>query len=433
MKGDDLKRSERIYRWLLRLYPRDFRDEYGEEMSLLFRARTSEGFFRLWLQVLGDFIFHAPKEHWSTLKQDLRFAVRMLLRAPVFAATVIATLALGIGANSIIFSAVDAVLLRDAPVSDPDSLVDVYTSSGNNLYSRSSYPDYFDLRDSGTFASLAAYTEVSITMDANGRPEPLAGQLVSGNYFEVLGVRITFGRGFAPEDDRAAAPVHVAVISHGLWQRVFNSDQSLIGRTIRLNSNLYTLIGVAPPGFVGLPLEIATDVWVPTALQPEVDPASAVLRRSRGHSAMFDLRRSRGLRLVGRLPSGASIDQVAARAEVISSRLQTAYPETNRNRRFSLTPLGEGRGFRVATRPILRQLAGAVLMVLLVACVNVANLLLARGLSREKEVAVRLALGASRARLVRQWLTESVLLGILRLDRGTARHSHRARRCFTPS
>jgi len=144
-----VKTSERIYRWLLRLYPRDFRDEYGQEMSLLFRARTSEGFVRLWLQVLGDLVFHAPKEHWNTMKQDLRYAVRTLLRAPAFAATVIATLALGIGANSVIFSAVDAVLLRDAPVSDPDSLVDVYTSSGNNLYSRSSYPDYFDLRDSG--------------------------------------------------------------------------------------------------------------------------------------------------------------------------------------------------------------------------------------------------------------------------------------------
>jgi putative ABC transport system permease protein len=349
----------------------------------------------------------------SDLGRDFRYALRALLRAPTFAGTVIATLALGIGANSVIFSAIDAVLLRDAPVSDPDSLVDVYTSSGNNLYSSSSYPDYFDLRDSGTFASLAAYTPVSITMDANGQPEPLAGQLVSGNYFEVLGVKIPFGRGFTPDDDRVGAPLRVAVISYVLWQRVFNGDQSLIGQTIRLNSNPYTLIGVTPPGFVGPLLGVASDVWVPTALQPEVDPPSAVVRRSRGHSGIFDLRRSRGLRMVGRLPSGTSIDQVASRAEVISSRLQTAYPDTNRNRRFILTPLGEGRGLRVATRPILRQLAGAVLMVLLVACVNVASLLLARAVSREREVAVRIAIGASRARLVRQWLTESVLLGIL--------------------
>jgi predicted permease len=216
-----------------------------------------------------------------------------------------------------------------------------------------------------------------------------------------------------PDDDRLGAPVRVAVISHALWRRVFNANQSLIGHTIRLNSNPYTLIGVAPPGFVGPLLGVATDVWVPTALQPEVDPPSAAVRRARGHSGIFDLRRSRGLSMVGRLPSGASIDQVASRADVISSRLQTAYPDTNRNRRFTLAPLGEGRGLRVATRPMLRQLAGVVLMVLMVACVNIASLLLARAVSREREVAVRIAIGASRSRLVRQWLTESVLLGIL--------------------
>lgn len=349
----------------------------------------------------------------SDLGRDFRYALRVLLRAPTFAATVIATLSLGIGANSVIFSAVNAVLLRDAPVSNPDGLVEVYTSSGSNPYSSSSYPDYFDLRDSGTFASLAAYTPVAITIDANGQAEPLAGQLVSGNYFEVLGVTIPLGRALTPDDDRLMAPVRVAVISDALWRRVFNADQSLIGRTIRLNSNPYTLIGVASPGFVGPLLGVATDVWVPTALQPEVDPPSAAVRRSRGHSRIFDLRRSRGLSLVGRLPSGVSIDQVASRAEVISSRLQTAYPDTNRNRQFILAPLGEGRGLRVATRPMLRQLAGAVLMVLLVACVNVASLLLARAVSREREVAVRIAIGASRSRLVRQWLAESVLLGIL--------------------
>jgi putative ABC transport system permease protein len=347
------------------------------------------------------------------VNKDVRYALRTLRRAPTFTATIVATLAMGIGANSVIFSAVDAVLLRDAPVADPDRLVEVYTTSGNSLYSNSSYPDYFDLRASGTFASLAAYTPVSLTVEENGQAEPLGGQLVSGNYFDVLGVAIPLGRGFTADDDRIGAPVRVAVISHVLWQRVFNSDRSSIGRTIRLNGDPYTLVGVAPPAFVGPALGVAPEVWVPTALQPEVDPASAALRRSRGHPGKFDLRGSRGLSLVGRLPGDAGIDQVTSRAEVVSTRLQAAYPETNRNRRFTVVPLGEGRGLRVATRPILRQLAGVVLMVLMVACVNVASLVLARAVSREREIAVRIAMGASRARLVRQWLTESVLLGLL--------------------
>jgi predicted permease len=406
--------SERIYRRLLHLYPRHFREEYGDEMSTLFRERARESAVTLWLQVLGDLLFHAPSEHWSVLKQDVRYAIRTLVRAPTFTATVVATLALGIGANAVIFSAVDAVLLRDAPVPDPERLVEVFTSSGDNPHSSSSYPDYFDLRDSGTFASLAAYNAISITMDANGQPETLPGQIVSGNYFDVLGIRLPFGRGFTLDEDRIGAPVRVAVISDALWQRVFTADRSVIGRTIRLNGNPYTLIGVAPPRFAGLTVGVAPDMWVPSALQPEVDPVAAAVRRARGHAGKLDLRRSRGLTMVGRLPAGVSIDQVASHAEVVSRRLERAYPDSNRHRRFTVTPLGEGvRGLRAATRPTLRLLAGVVLMVLLVACVNVASLLLARAVSREREVAVRVAMGASRARLLRQWLTESMLLGFL--------------------
>jgi predicted permease len=349
----------------------------------------------------------------SDLLRDVRHALRTVRRAPSFTATIVATLALGIGANSLIFSAVDAVLLRGAPVADADRLVSVYTTSGNNPHSSSSYPDYFDLRNSGSFGALAAYTPIQITSDAGGQPERLACELVSGNYFEVLGVTIPAGRAFTPDDDRIGVPVRVAVISHALWRRTFDGNPATIGQTIRLNGNPYTLIGVAPPGFTGPVVGLATDVWVPTALQPEVDPPAAAVRRARGHSAIFDLRRSRGLRMVGRLPADGTIAEVAARADAVARRLEAAHPDTNRNRRFTLTPLGEGRGLRSETRPVLRQLGGAVAMVLLVACVNVASLLLGRAVSREREVAIRIAIGAGRGRLIRQWLTESMLLGTL--------------------
>ena len=349
----------------------------------------------------------------ADLRRDLAYGVRMLFRAPGFAFVVMLTLALGIGANAVIFSAIDAVLLRDAPVADPDRVAVVYTTSGNERFSTSGYPDYVDLRDSGVFESLAASAPIALALDVNGVTEPIVGEVVSGNYFDVLGVRISAGRSFAPEEDRSGAPVRVAVVSHALWQRVFGSNPSVVGQTVRLNGNAYTLIGVAPRGFTGFILGRAPDAWVPMALQPEVRQPSAGLRRSLGHSRLLEVRGLRWMNLVGRLRPGSSIADAQSGADVVASRLTAAYPQSNRNRRFTVAGLGEGPGVRASTRPMLRLLGGAVILVLLIACANVASLLLTRAVSRRREVAVRMAVGAGRARLIRQWLAESVLLAVL--------------------
>lgn len=337
----------------------------------------------------------------------------MLLKNPGFTLTAVITLALGVGAVAAIFSVVDAVLWRPLTASRPERLVALYTSGGDGAGYRSlSYTDYIYYRDNQkSLEGLAAYVRVPLDWREGARVERIGSELVSGNFFAVLGLRAAAGRLFTVEDDRTPGAHPVVVISHRLWNRRFKADPAAVGQTLKLNNNDYTIIGVAPAGYSSMLLDWGKqpDVWLPMMMQPQALPTSGAIDLLRDQDATW-------LMAVGRLKDGVKFAESEADIRILAAQLETAWPRRNAGRKGILLPASQARFWPEYRREITRlltMLGALAALTLLVACFNVANLLLARAAGRRKETAVRLALGAGRWRLARQWLTESLLLAMI--------------------
>ena len=345
--------------------------------------------------------------------QDLRYGARVLLKNPGPSLIAIFTLSLGIGANTTVFNLVNALLLRPLPVERPDELVAVYTGDfGGAQYGSSSYPDYLDFRGRNqVFSGMAAYQVRPFSLDIDGTNDRAFGEIVSGNYFSMLEIRPALGRGFLPDEDKTPGERPVVVISHRLWRNRFGGDPSIVNRTIRLNGHSFTIVGVAPERYTGLTRGIGIDLWVPAMMIEQASPGGGGLTE----------RGSRSFQVLGRLKPGVTVERAKSDFGLISAQLFAAWPQQWENVRkeprvISLIPESQAQvplSFRTSLVLFMAMLMTVVGLVLLMACANVASLLLARALSRRKEIAIRLSLGAGRGRLIRQLITESALMSLL--------------------
>jgi putative ABC transport system permease protein len=340
----------------------------------------------------------------ETLFHDIRFGIRRLIKTPGFAVIAILSLALGIGANTAIFSLVNLILFRPLPIANPEQVFSISAVGKDGQFAAFSYPNYLDFRDRNEVLSgLLIYRFVGLSLSRSGNNEKVWGYLVSGNYFDTLGVKPALGRTFLPEEDKTRLSHPVVVISHTLWQTRFGGDPSVVDRDVLINGRKFKVIGVAPAGFKGTEVIYTPEIYVPFAMQKWIEPENDYL----------DNRDEQNMFAVGRLKPGVSVAQAEASLNILAAQLAKDFPNDNEGLKIQVIPPGFVLPqIRSQMLGISAALMGLVALVLLIACTNLANLLLARATERGKEIAIRLSIGASRARIVRQLLTESVMLAV---------------------